>query len=174
MTLFISLDMENWMSLEEIFANLTNTDTNELALSTPPPPEDEGPFGNPLELLLNFSLSSYIMDPSTYSDPKKALLDQAALTQCLIVATNYNWSIITTEATISAAGNTDAFEVSAEWNRNGLLSQAYLKSDGVTAITINYAPEKEIPGYEITMIIIIIPLTVVGIIYYIRKRNFEY
>ncbi|MEE9379332.1 MAG: hypothetical protein V3V33_15010 [Candidatus Lokiarchaeia archaeon] len=172
MTLFISLDMENWMSLEEIIANLTNTDTNGLAFSTPPPPEDEGPFGNPLELLLNLSLSGYIMDPSTYSDPKRALLDQAALTQGLIVATNYNWSIITTEATISVAGNTDAFEVSAEWNQNGLLSQAYLKSDGVTAITITYAPEKEIPGYEITMLIIIIPLTVVGIIYYIRKRNF--
>lgn len=172
MTLFISLDMETWISFEEIMGNLTIGDTNGPSSSAPPPTEDEGPFINPLDFLLNFSLSGYIVDPSTYSDPKIALMDQAALTKGLIVASNYNWSIITTEATISAAGNTDAFEISAEWDENGLLSQAYLKSDGVTAITITIVAGEEIPGYEITMLIIIIPLTVVGIIYYIRKRKF--
>jgi len=28
-----------------------------------------------------------------------------------------------------------------------------------------------IPGYEITTLMIVMPLTVIGIIYYIRKRN---
>lgn len=168
MTLFISIDMETWTSFEELIANITET-TSDLSTA-----EEEGNdiLSMPLDFLLNFSLSGYIVDPSTYSDPKIALLDQAALTQGLILASNYNWTLIETSSTIAVDGNADAFEVSAEWGENGVLSQAYLNSDGVTALTINLVEGEEIPGYEITTLIIIIPLTVVGIIYYIRKRNF--
>ncbi|NVM36574.1 MAG: hypothetical protein HWN81_13340 [Candidatus Lokiarchaeota archaeon] len=171
MTLFISIDMETWTSFEELIANLTNPSPS--TASPYPPPEGDFEVNPimPLEFLLNMTMEGYIVDPSTYSDPKIALLDQAVLTKGLIVATNYNWSIITTEATISADGNADAFEVSAEWNENGVLSQAYLNSDGVTAITITLVAGEEIPGYEIAILIIVFPLTVVGIIYYIQKKN---
>lgn len=172
MTLFISIDMETWTSFEELIANLTKTSSYSDSEYSISPEEEEGDiFSMPLDFLLNFTLSGYIVDPSTYSDPKIALLDQAALTQGLIVASNYNWTLIETSTTIAVVGNVDAFEVSAEWDENGLLSEAYLNSDGETAITITLVLGEEIPGYEITTLIIIIPLTVVGIIYYIRKRN---
>ena len=166
MTLFISIDMQTWMDFEELIGNLTST----LSLADPPPEEEF--YIVPLAFLLNLTMEGYIVDPSSYSDPKIALLDQAVFTQCLIVATNYDWSTITTEATISAGGITDAFELSASWNSLGLLSKASLSSEGVTAISISLVTDDEIiPGYEITTLMIVMPLTVIGIIYYIRKRN---
>ena len=166
MTLFISIDMQTWMDFEELIGNLTST----LSLAEPPPEEEF--FIMPLAFFLNLTMEGYIVDPSSYSDPKIALLDQAVFTQCLIVATNYDWSTITTEATISAGGITDAFELSASWNSLGLLSKASLSSEGVTAISISLVTDDEIiPGYEITTLMIVMPLTVIGIIYYIRKRN---
>ncbi|TKJ18169.1 MAG: hypothetical protein CEE43_18635 [Promethearchaeota archaeon Loki_b32] len=166
MTLFISIDMQTWMDFEELIGNLTST----LSLADPPPEEEF--YIVPLAFLLNLTMEGYIVDPSSYSDPKIALLDQAVFTQCLIVATNYDWSTITTEATISAGGITNAFELSASWNSLGLLSKASLSSEGVTAISISLVTDDEIiPGYEITTLMIVMPLTVIGIIYYIRKRN---
>lgn len=159
MTLFISIDMQTWMDFEELIGNLI-------------PTEEEESYIMPLEFLLNLTMEGYIVDPSSYSDPNIALLDQAVFTQCLIVATNYDWSTITTETTISAGGITDAFELSASWNSLGLLSKASLSSEGVTAISISLVTDDEIiPGYEITTLMIVMPLTVIGIIYYIRKRN---
>ncbi|MFX1470473.1 MAG: hypothetical protein ACFFB8_17655 [Promethearchaeota archaeon] len=173
MTLFISIDMQTWMEFEELMENLTSMMSIFPATPPPTPPfEDTESITNTvLYSLLNITMEGYIIDPSSYSDPKMALLDQAVFTQGLIVATNYNWAAINTEATIATAGNLDAFELTASWNSIGLLSQATLSSDGVTAISINLVSGGEIPGYEITIIMIVMPLSVIGIIYYIRKRN---
>ncbi|MFX0036392.1 MAG: hypothetical protein ACFE9I_12230 [Candidatus Hermodarchaeota archaeon] len=168
MSLFLSVDMQTWMEFEELIENLTSTVS---VFPAEPIPIETNVTTTVLYSLLNLTMEGYIVDPSSYSDPKIALLDQAIFTKGLIVATNYEWAAINTEATIATAGNLDAFELTASWNSIGLLSKATLSSDGVTAISITLVSDGEIPGYEITIIMIVMPLTVIGIIYYIRKRN---
>ncbi len=162
MTLFISVDMETWTSLDDLFSgsgSLSLSDSNSTTTII-------------MQTLLNFTTNGYIVDPSTYSDQKIALLDQVVFTQGLIVANNYNWETITTEATIATTGHPEAIEVSANWNTIGLLNQASLSSDGVVAVSINLVTAGgEIPGYEIATLLVVFPLTVIGIIYYIRKRD---
>lgn len=166
MTLFISFDMETWNSLEDLFSGLGS-----LSLSDPFY-ESSYSMTIILQTILNFTAEGYIVDPSTYSDQKIALIDQVVFTQGLIVANNYDWGSITTEATIATIGHPEAIEVSANWNTIGLLNQASLSSDGVVAVSINLVTVGgEIPGYEIATLLIVFPLTVIGIIYYIRKRE---
>jgi len=166
MMISISLDMETWIALNDFVSGFST-----LSLSDPFYTETST-VTIILQTILNFTAQGYIVDPSTYSNQKMALYDQFVFTQGLIVANNYNWETITTEATIATTGHPDAYEVSANWNGNGLLNQARLSSDGVVAISINlYFGEGEIPGYEIVTLLIVLPSTIVGIIYYIRKRN---
>ncbi len=168
MTAYISIDMENWITLEELISNLTGP----VSTSEPLNYEENYTYTSPFEFLLNFSYIPYIVDPSTYSDGQLALLDQVVFTGGFIVATNYDWENITTDTAIEIQGNVDAFEFSAEWNDYGLLKQATLKADGKTAVSINLFEEvTEIPGYEMTTFIIVIPIAIVGLIYYIRKKN---
>lgn len=170
MTPYISLDMENWMTLEDLISNLTGS----VSIAEPEAYNINETYEsyNPFDFLLNFSFTPYIVDPSTYSEGQLALLDQVAFTGGFIIATNYDWENITTDTTIETQGNPDAFEFSAEWNEYGLLKQASLKADGKTAVFIKLFEEiAEIPGYEMTIFIIVIPVAIVGLIYYIRKKN---
>ncbi|MFW9874140.1 MAG: hypothetical protein ACFFG0_13625 [Candidatus Thorarchaeota archaeon] len=161
MTTFISLDMKTWMTLQEYIEFLNST--LNMAQDTP--------FLISPDVFLGLTQTSHIIDPSSYSDPNIALLDQAILTQCLIVATNYDWTTVTTNATIPTAGNPDAFEVLTEWNFNGVLETASLKSDGLTVVSINlHKVTEEIPGYEIMTFITVTSIAIIGIIYYMRRK----
>ena len=165
MTLSISMDMQTWTSLNDLFSEFNSFS---LSAST----YEESSITLILETILNFTMAGYIVDPSTYSNQKIAFYDQFVFTQGLIVANNYNWETITTEAIIATTGNPDAYELSADWNSNGLLNRARVSSDGLVAISINlYSGEGEIPGYEIVTLLIVLPSTIVGVIYYIRKRK---
>jgi hypothetical protein len=158
-SIFFSMDMENWTNVNEMIFGSSTSTNGTLTTSW-------------LSMLLDVAMQGYIVDPSSYSDPIMALRDQAVFTKGLIVATTYDWSAISTDIAIEANGNVDAFEISASWNSMGLLSQGTVSSDGVTAITISlWTGEQEIPGYETTIIMILMPVTVIGIIYYIRKKN---
>lgn len=164
-TLSISMDMQTWTSLNDLFSGF---DSLSLSATT----YEDSTMTIILQTILNFTMVGYIVDPSTYSNQNIAFYDQFVFTQGLIVANNYNWETITTEAIIATNGNPDAYELSADWNSNGLLNRAKVSSDGLVAISINlYRGEGEIPGYEIVTLLIVLPSTIVGVIYYIRKQR---
>ncbi|MFX1570768.1 MAG: hypothetical protein ACFFCV_20715 [Promethearchaeota archaeon] len=165
MTISISMDMETWTNLEDLFSGSSS-------LFMADPVSSESTVTIILQTILNFTSQGYIVDPSTYLNPQLALYDQFAFTQGLIVANNYDWASVTTDGTISLTGNEDAYEAEANWNSNGLLNHATLSSDGVVAASINlYSEEQEIPGYEIATLMLVFPISIIGIIYYIRKKN---
>ena len=126
-------------------------------------------------LLFNFTAyySSYIVDPSSYSDPTRALAEQGLLTGGLIVANNYDWQTVNTSFTFPVGINPNGFEGSAEWNSDGVLSHLSLDANGVNAITISFFEgiNEEIPGYEVGIILILAPITILSLIYYMKKKD---
>ncbi|KKM17701.1 hypothetical protein LCGC14_1673110 [marine sediment metagenome] len=162
MTGFFSLDMKNWTDI----ANMMG-DTGLMTAQT------SSPFDNMSSIISNFTYyySSYIVDPSTYSNASRALFEQSLLTGGLIVANNYNWEDIVTNFSIPIGSDPNGIEGSSEWNVNGLLNSATLKANGVTAVTIElYEATDEIPGFEVGIVLTLLPLTIVGIVFYMKKK----
>jgi len=166
LSLYLSLDMKNWTSIDELFGDFfvpSMAVFEEDNYSY----EDSGPF----DFLSNFTYIPHIVNPSTYSNEQLAMIDQFMFTGCFIMATNYDWENLNTTATVQLPGKPNAFEVLINWNSNGLLTAAYLKANGETAISILiFQPETEIPGFDVTLIILIGSVSIVGIIYYFKKK----
>lgn len=160
MTGYVSLNMNDWTDIADIMAGT--------GLSLPQLPETFDTF------IANFTYyySSYIVDPSTYTNASRAFSEQSLLTGGLIVATNYNWEDIATNFSIPIAADSNGIEGSSEWNTNGLLSSATLKANGITAAKIELLVEvtDEIPGFEVGIIVTLIPITIIGIVYYMKKK----
>lgn len=163
MDLLYSLDFENWIEISELL----------------PPGYSLSPF-TPLVIfsLMGFTLDTVdplIVDPSSYSDPQIALIDQLILSGPLIVANNYDWETIETETTIATTGNPDSIEISVAWNAKGVLQKAFIKADGDIAAIFTLSGEggvsEIIPGYGIPIIVGFIGLTIIAIILYGKRRN---
>ncbi|KKM06950.1 hypothetical protein LCGC14_1738830 [marine sediment metagenome] len=162
MTGSFSLDMNNWTDIADIMGG-----TGLITAQT------SDPFDNMGSYISNFTYyySSYILDPSTYSNASRAFFEQSLLTGGLMVAKNYNWEDIVTHFSIPIGADPNGIEGSSEWNVNGLLNSATLKANGVTAVTIElFGATDEIPGFEVGLIVTLIPLTIIGIVYRMKKK----
>ncbi|MHA2006858.1 MAG: hypothetical protein ACXABO_04205 [Promethearchaeota archaeon] len=167
MTFFISLDMNNWTELGDLFGDTTEG----LMMALPAVPGDTT-WTNMLMSNFTAYYSSYIVDPSSFSAQHRALAEQGLLTGGLFVANNYDWQTINTSFTIPIGVNPNGFEVSSEWNSNGVLTRLSLDANGINAVTISlFGAEEEIPGYEVAIILALAPITVLGLIYYMKKKN---
>ena len=162
MELLYSLDFENWIDISELIS----------------PGYSLSPF-TPLKLFsligFNFDVDPLIMDPSSYSDPQIALIDQFVLSGPFIIANNYDWETIETEITIATTGNPDSIEISLAWNVNGVLQKVYIKADGDIAAIITLSGEagvsEIVPGYGIPIIVGFTGLTIIAIILYGKRKN---
>ncbi|MHA2268141.1 MAG: hypothetical protein ACXAB8_10120 [Promethearchaeota archaeon] len=119
-----------------------------------------------------FSVSPYIVDPSTYSIVQTALADQMIFTNALVVANNYDWASINPEMVIPTTGNADAIVMSAAWNTKGVLSSASVKTDGLVVASITLVgAEGEIPGYETLIIVGVASISLIAIIYTMKRKK---
>jgi hypothetical protein len=166
MTGFFSMDMQNWTKIGEM---MDLTGGSGLLTAAPPPPEE---LVDTFISNFTYYYSSYIVNPATYTNASRAFLEQSMLTSGLIVAKNYNWGDIKTSFSIPIAGDPNGIELSSEWNVNGLLSSATLKANGVTAVKIElFVTTEEIPGFEVGIIVALIPMTIIGIVFYMKKKT---
>ena len=160
MSLFISLDFKNWTSITELFGA-----TSLLTASL-----DDDPFA----LLGNLTAyySTYIVNPATYSSETRAFGEQSSLSYGLIMANNYNWETLKTNFSIPIGSDPDGIFGSAEWNAVGVLKSAFLEANGVEVVRISLLGEDdEIPGYEVAIILALTPITIIGLIYFLKKKN---
>ena len=160
-TYSVSMDFSTWMDMSDLFG--PGVSFSPLLLFS------MLGIGMPMPI----SIPPYIVDPSTYSIAQTGLLDQVMFTGTLIVANNYDWTAMQTEITFTTTGNPDAIEISVEWNADGVLESADVKTDGsvVATITLLGADEAEIPGYEIPIILGFTGFTIIAIILYGKKKN---
>ena len=60
---------------------------------------------------------------------------------------------------------------SAEWNTVGVLKSAFLEANGVEAVRISLLGEDdEIPGYEVAIVLALTPITIIGLIIFLKKK----
>jgi len=171
MTFFGSLDTNNWTDLADL-TDLFGEDAGGLMTSQEDTSIDVTSIIS--MLLFNFTAyhSSYIVDPTSYSDPVRAFGEQGLLTGGLIVANNYDWLTVDTSFTIPVGINPNGFEGSAEWNSDGVLSLFSLDANGVNVITLSFlGSSDEIPGFEVGIILVLAPITILGLIYYMKKKD---
>ena len=162
-TLYYSLDFENWVDLSLLLAGL---DTTFMTM----------PFGfmAAVTLIDFFSGKTMIFDPSSYSNVNIALMDQLMYSGGLIVANNYNWASIQTEITIDTINDPNCIAASIAWNGNGILTSATIKASGAAVASITLLGEEttpEIPGYEIPIILGISSVALIAIIYHLKRKN---
>lgn len=166
-TFSVSLDMNNWTSLSGALGGGILGETSPMIAQA-----DFGSIGSMVFSNLSLYYSSYIIDPSTYSEQNRALMEQAMLTGGLFVANNYNWHTVQTNFTVPVGLNTNGILGQAEWDTAGVMSSFTLDANGVNAVTIKLLGEgDEIPGYEAGIILTIAPITIFGLIYYMKKKN---
>ncbi len=148
MTLFFSLDMENWVPIPEILDS----------------------FGINLSF---FTALPMLVDPSTYSNELIAFIDQMPFTGGLIIANNYGLELNTQDIVIPITGDPNGIVISAEWTNQGLLKSASIEVSGITAFSIELVIEQpgggaqEIPGYNLYFLLILFPVITA---FLIRKR----
>ena len=159
MSLFISLDFKNWTSITELFGS-----TSLLMYSQ---------VDDPLALLGNLTTyyATYIVNPATYSSETRAFGEQSSLSYGLIMANNYNWETLKTNFSIPIGSDPDGIFGSAEWNTVGVLKSAFLEANGMEAVRIAlYSEEDEIPGYEVAIVLALTPITIIGLIIFLKKK----
>ncbi|MBA7712428.1 hypothetical protein ES703_121402 [subsurface metagenome] len=161
-TLYYSLDFENWVDLSLLFTGLATAQ---------PMIEVIGIFGI-IPLINFFAGETMVFDPSSYSDVDVAIMDQLMYSGGLIVANSYDWASIQTNFTVETALNPHCIEASIAWNSNGLLSTATIEASGDEVATIKLLGGKdEIPGYGIPIVFGLTTLTIIGVIIYIKRKN---
>lgn len=161
-TLYYSLDFENWVDLSLLFTGLATAQ---------PMIEVIGIFGI-IPLINFFAGETMVFDPSSYSDVDVAIMDQLMYSGGLIVANNYDWASIQTNFTVETASNPHCIEASIAWNSNGLLSTATIEASGDEVATIKLLGGRdEIPGYGIPIVFGLTTLTIIGVIIYIKRKN---
>ena len=156
---FVSVDFKNWTSINELFGSSSSLMYSQL---------------NPLSLLGNLSdyYASYIVNPATYSSETRAFGEQGCLSGGLIIANNYNLESMKTNFSIQISGDPNGIFGSAEWNTVGVLREAYIEANGVEVVRIAlYNEEDEIPGYEVAIVLALTPITITGLIYFLKKKN---
>ncbi len=150
LTIFISLDMVNWIPISTILNS----------------------FGIDLSF---FTVLPILVDPSTYSNNLIALIDQMPFTGGLIIAKNYTLELYTQDIVIPINGDPNGIVISAEWTNQGLLKSATIEVSGITAFSIELeieAPEsEEIPGYEIPYILGTSFFVIIGVILIKTKQK---
>ncbi|MFX1363972.1 MAG: hypothetical protein ACFFCE_13660 [Promethearchaeota archaeon] len=175
-SLYYSLDFENWVN-----ASILTTMLDMMNPYTWEETEEEMYETSQMSLLLisMFPLNSLlgfltgetiIFDPSSYSNIDAALLDQIMYSGGLIIARNFDMSEIQTEITIETLSDPNCVEASIAWNSKGVLSSASIDGSGDEALTINLIKSKEIPGYGIPIILGLMTLTIIGVIYHIKRK----
>ena len=160
MSVFVSLDFKNWTDITGLFGSTSTLMTSETV--------------DPFSLLGNLSTyyATYIVNPATYSSETRAFGEQSSLSYGLIMAKNYNWTAIKTSYSILISGDPNGIFGSAEWNTAGVLSQAYIEANGVKAVKITLlSGDDEIPGYEVAIVLALTPITIIGLIYFLKKKN---
>jgi hypothetical protein len=157
---FVSLDFKNWTSLTDIFMPSSTLAYSQLS-------EPSG-WLDVLTGIYDF----YIVNPATYSNQTRAFAEQASLSGGLLMASNYNWEALDTSYSIQVGGNPNGIRGTASWNTVGVLSQASVEANGVTVVKISLiGAEDEIPGYEVAIVLTLAPITVIGLIYFMKKKN---
>lgn len=68
-------------------------------------------------------------------------------------------------------GTLDVLGVEVNYNTNGVLQSAEATYGGEVLVTVGFAADQEIFGYELSILLIISTGAIVGIIIYIRKRK---
>jgi len=161
-TLYFSLDFENWEDLSLLFTGLATAQTMTEVI---------GIFSL-IPLLDFFSGETMVFDPSSYSDVDVAIMDQLMYSGGLIVANSYDWASIQTDFTVETALNPNCIEASIAWNSKGLLSTATIEASGDEVATIKLLGGRdEIPGYGIPIVFGLTTLTIIGVIIYIKRKN---
>jgi len=159
MSLFVSLDFKNWTSITELFGS-----TSLLTASL---------VDDPFSLLGNLTAyyATYIVNPATYSSETRAFGEQSSLSYGLIMANNYGWETMKTNYSIPIGSDPNGIFGSAEWNTVGVLKSAFLEANGVEAVRIAlYSEEDEIPGYEVAIVLALTPITIIGLIIFLKKK----
>jgi len=160
MTLFISLDFKNWTSITELFGTTSMLMFSQVA--------------DPFAILGNLTTyyATYIVNPATYSSEERAFGEQSSLSYGLIMAKNYNWETLKTNFSIPIGSDPNGIFGSAEWNTVGVLKNAFIEANGVEVVKISLLGEDdEIPGYEVAIILALTPITIIGLIYFLKKKN---
>ncbi len=161
-TLYYSLDFENWVDISLLFTGLATAQTMTEVI---------GIFSL-IPLLDFFSGETMVFDPSSYSDVDVAIMDQLMYSGGLIVANSYDWASIQTDFTVETALNPNCIEASIAWNSKGLLSTATIEASGDEVATIKLLGGRdEIPGYGIPIVFGLTTLTIIGVIIYIKRKN---
>ncbi|MFW9828101.1 MAG: hypothetical protein ACFFEY_10940 [Candidatus Thorarchaeota archaeon] len=68
-------------------------------------------------------------------------------------------------------GTLDVLGVEVNYNTNGVLESAEATYGGEVLVTVGFAADQEIFGYEVSILLVISTGAIVGIIIYIRKRK---
>lgn len=163
-TLYYSLDFENWVDLSLLFTGLVTAQMIEV--------EVIGIFGI-IPLLDFFTGDTIVFDPSSYSNDDIAIMDQLMYSGGLIVANNYEWASIQTDFTIETVMDPHCIDASLAWNSKGLLSATTIEASGdeVATITLIGGDEGEIPGYGIPIVFGLTTFTIIGVIIYMKRKN---
>ncbi|MFX1502759.1 MAG: hypothetical protein ACFFDH_17490, partial [Promethearchaeota archaeon] len=168
-TLYYTLDFENWVNISMLTMMLDTTGTD-MVDSTTISMGMVSIFG-PLNSLFNFITGeTIIFDPSSYSNIDVAIMDQLMYSGGLIVARNIDWSDIETEITIETLTDPNCIDASIAWNSKGVLRSVSIDGSGDEAVTISLIEKKEIPGYGIPIIFGLMTLSLLGVIYHIKRK----
>ena len=122
----------------------------------------------PLQAPLN------IIDPTSMSDSTACLAEQGKNSMLLVIPKTYDTSLITwKKMTFDIPEPFDDIFFELVWNDNGILSTAELKhgTERVAHIDLVSSTEEEIPGYELSLIIGIGLLTLIGVFFITNKRR---
>ncbi len=107
----------------------------------------------------------YILDPTTFSVDKGALIEQFLSTGGLFIGNGYDWSGINKVKEISGPDPDKFLKFEIDWNDNGVLDYIQLEYDGqkVASIELQTATTEAISGYN-TLIFIGITLFTMGVL----------
>ena len=88
----------------------------------------------------------YILDPTTFSLDKGALIEQFLSTGGLFIGTNYDWSGIVKEYEFPGPGTDRFLNFDLDWNNKGVLDHIRLEYDGQDVASIELQPTPTEPG----------------------------
>jgi len=120
----------------------------------------------------------YIIDPvdlaAAFPEPMEALAIQASTSLLLFLPTTYDRSQITFKTmTMDMPSTMPDITMDMDWDSNGILDYAQMKYGSDTMISIGNVPPSGggIPGYAPIIIIGLSAVSILGLIYILRKRN---
>ncbi|MBY9006124.1 MAG: hypothetical protein KGD63_05155 [Candidatus Lokiarchaeota archaeon] len=122
--------------------------------------------------MLPFPPIMNIIDATSIGDPTICLAEQAKSSMLLFIGTNYDTSLITWSNMIFELPEPfQNIETNIIWNDIGVLSSAIISYGFDQIASFILSPLGEIPGYEISIILSIGIIAILGLGYFTNKRR---